>query len=71
MMNKTHLKPSQKLMVYIDNYCFYTTVKDLRDQKLLNVLNLIQKGDSGAGTRIYSYIDGKEVSHNVQINVLT
>lgn len=68
---KTHLKLNQKLMVYIDNFCFYTTVKDLRDEKLIKVLNLIQKGDSGAGTRIYSYVNGKEVSHNVQINVLT
>jgi hypothetical protein len=59
-MKTKKLKPSQKLMIYIDNFCIYTTVKDLNDKKLLDLLN--QLGDSNA---IGTNIDGKSVQINL------
>jgi hypothetical protein len=55
------LKKSQKLMIYVNNFCIYTTVGQLQDKKLLDLLN--QMGDSWS---IGTNIDGQ----NVQINIL-
>lgn len=54
------LKKNQKLMIYIDNFCIYTTVKELYDKKLIDLLEKI--GNSNA---IGTNIDGKSVQINL------
>lgn len=55
------LKPSQKLMIYINNFYIHTTVKQLNDKKLIDLLE--KMGDAEA---IGTNIDGV----NVQINLI-
>lgn len=68
------LKPNTKLMIYIDNFCMYTTVKQVQDQKLLKLLKEIETAPefTGIGTNIEtSDHTGTTRNYSVQITVLT
>lgn len=64
------LKKNQKLMIYIDNFCLYTTVKEVQDKKILDLLDKMENSQS-VGTRLdMTDFQGKEKSYNVQINLI-
>ena len=54
-------KKTQKLMIYVNNFCIYTTVGQLQDKKLVELLD--KMGDSWS---IGTNIEGQ----NVQINLI-